>query len=1152
VSSNNNDSIPIKLGEPDKIHWRLQVRIVIGLVLTSLVVGTTFSILFWQIQTRQLENEVRSAVESNTTALESELNRLADIALQVTSRTRIREELERYNQGMISREKLLNFTTPKLEDVLRSESDVLGISRLDNAGRLLLEVGKSIPASRWPPNLHSETIQFGPPLLIEQQTWLVLSAPIVNRSGEKVGIDLVAVDLRNVQTILQSFFDHYPGTGSINIVLAGGDNLQFLPNSALAKEDLKQISTDDIRRFLPSAIPFSEIADGKYGQAFIFKRRLAETSWFLLYVDDVGDFYEPAREQIAYVIGAIFLITLLGAALTLFFIRPLSDRISVEVHSLKQLLQAHQSILEQLKGSQQQLQDIIDNTLAVIYLKDLEGRYLLVNRRFEEIFNTSNQAVVGKSDDQIFPKDIADTFRRNDQQVLAQNKALELDEKAPQDDGIHDYISMKFPLANAEGVVYGICGISTDITERRKMERSLERAYSQWTQALDQFDDAAFLLDNQYKLLRANKAFYRMVGADNEVCQGQHIAYVMSVENKIEDCLVCLALEGKTEAIVTMEPEDEANPFAKPIELRLKRLTDKDGQVSGMMGVMRDLTEIRKVEERLRLAASVFENTDEGVVIVNPEGQVVEINPAFTRILGFSREEVIGQSPRMWQSGYHKQKIYDDMWNTLREKGFWQGELWNRRKDGVVFPEWLTISRVQDQSGRLSHYVGVFSDISEIKQSQEQLEHLAHHDPLTDLPNRLLLNERLEQAIRHAERHQLQIAVIFQDLDNFKHINDSMGHPAGDQLLRQVAERLRNAVRKEDTIARLGGDEFVTIMEDIKDSDKLSNAAEKLMSAFNDPFVLDNQDVRITTSLGISLFPRDGFDAQTLLRNADAAMYRAKEKGRNTFQFYTEEMTHFAFERVLLENHLRQAIALEQLYLLYQPQIDLHNGKLIGVEALVRWHHPELGTISPIKFIPLAEDCGFIHQIGAWVLNEACRQGKRWLDQGCNVGCVSVNIAGQQIERGDLVTQVESVLKKHNYPAIGLELEITESFIMQQPDNAVAQLNAIRSQGVGLAIDDFGTGYSSLSYLKKLPVNKLKIDQSFVRDIPEDSNDMAITDAILAMGKSLGLQVIAEGIENKAQADFLLQAGCQEGQGYFYSKPIKPEQLEQRFFSAQS
>lgn len=572
---------------------------------------------------------------------------------------------------------------------------------------------------------------------------------------------------------------------------------------------------------------------------------------------------------------------------------------------------------------------------------------------------------------------------------------------------------------------------------------------------------------------------------------------------------------------------------------------DEHGNAVRSVGTIQDVTERIVAEDRLRLLAGVFENTAGGVIITDPDANILEVNDAFSLITGYSREEVIGANPSLWASGQHDEAFYRELWSSLEQTGQWRGEIWNRRKSGELFPEWQHISAVRNDQGVLTHYISVFSDISQIKEAQEKLDHLAHHDPLTGLPNRLLLIQRLEKAIRNARRHASLLAVVFIDLDRFKHINDSLGHSVGDQLLRSVAKRLQGAVRENDTVSRIGGDEFVLILEDIEKTDDVLNLIKKLMRHLESPHQLDEQVISITPSIGVCLYPADGEDPSALLRNADAAMYRAKEEGRNTFSYYTEELTRNAYERVMLENQLALAIKQDEFELYYQPQIDMQSGRLVGMEALIRWTSPELGQVSPAQFIPVAEDSGAIHVIGEWVLRDACRQGRRWLENGNAFGRISVNVAGPQIQRGGLPEIVADILKQTGMPAECLELEITESFIMQHTQSVVEQLQALRELGVSLAIDDFGTGHSSLAYLKQLPVHKLKVDQSFVRDIPGDPNDMAIVDAVIAMGRSLGLTVVAEGVETQQQADFLRKAGCHLAQGYLYGRPAPVDEISE-------
>lgn len=567
----------------------------------------------------------------------------------------------------------------------------------------------------------------------------------------------------------------------------------------------------------------------------------------------------------------------------------------------------------------------------------------------------------------------------------------------------------------------------------------------------------------------------------------------------------------------------------KPHELRL---------VEAMAHLAGIAIERARAEERRRLAATVFENTAEGIMITDAEARIVDVNQAFLDITGYRRQEVVGQTPgALMHSGRQDARFYAQLWDQIKRTGRWRGEIWNRRRDQSHFAAWESINRIADSSGRVTHYVAVISDITQIKRSEEELTHLAHHDPLTGLPNRLLLDTTLGQSLRRARRHQSKVAVVFADIDRFKNINDSLGHTIGDQLLVSVAERLRLAIRNDDVVARLSGDEFVILLHEVRDKEATAAVVEKLMGLFAQPLMLDGHEIRASTSMGVSLYPDDGTDGSTLLRNADAAMYRAKESERGTYAFYSEELAQAVFNRLLLESALRGALERSEFSLVFQPQLNLTTGRCVGCEALLRWNHPELGMVPPGKFIPLAEETGLIHGIGHWVLDRACAQGKAWLDQGLDFGRIAVNVAGPQIQRGDLAQKVRTVLQHHGLPPERLELEVTEGFIMGRTEHALAQLHELRESGVHLSIDDFGTGYSSLSYLKRLPVEKLKIDQSFVRDTPSDAHDVAIVEAVIALGRALELTVIAEGVETAEQVAFLAQRGCRQIQGYHYARP---------------
>ncbi|MDX8376753.1 MAG: EAL domain-containing protein [Mariprofundales bacterium] len=546
-------------------------------------------------------------------------------------------------------------------------------------------------------------------------------------------------------------------------------------------------------------------------------------------------------------------------------------------------------------------------------------------------------------------------------------------------------------------------------------------------------------------------------------------------------------------------------------------------------------------DQQLRLGSTVFQCSAEGMMVTDINANIVAINKAFTIITGYSEAEVIGNKPDILKSGRHDKSFYTSLWQHLHDIGIWQGEVWNRRKNGEIFAEWLTISSVRNDDDEVSQYVGIFSDITELKVSQEKLDHLAHHDPLTGLPNRLLLHARLKHALARAHQEQHQVAVLFIDLDRFKNVNDSLGHPIGDVLLQKCAQRLLQCVTEEDTIARLGGDEFIVVLECINDSQIAATTARSMIELMAKPFHIEKHVMVIGASIGISLYPDDGYDVTQLLKNADTAMYRAKDGGRNAYHFYTEELTVDAVERFALENSLRQALVNDEFELYFQPMLSLNTHDIVTAEALVRWRHPEQGIIMPDRFIPLAEETGLIESLGEWVLRAACIQAKQWQDQDLPAFNISVNLSARQLGGTDLVNIVRNILKETGLPPSSLELEITETSIIMHAEQALQNLKELRKLGITLSIDDFGTGYSSMDYLKRFSVHKLKIDQSFVRDIPGDRSNEAIVQAMIALGHSLNLTVIAEGVETHQQRQFLKKHNCDEMQGFLLSKPVEAD-----------
>jgi len=537
----------------------------------------------------------------------------------------------------------------------------------------------------------------------------------------------------------------------------------------------------------------------------------------------------------------------------------------------------------------------------------------------------------------------------------------------------------------------------------------------------------------------------------------------------------------------------------------------------------------------LRRAAIIFDSILEGVFICDAEQRIVYVNRAFTRITGYTETEALGAMPGLLKSGRHDPAFYQSLWQALEQRSEWSGEIWNRRKGGEIYPQWQHIRAIHDETGEITHYLAAFADLSMLKRSQSELDYLAHYDPLTGLPNRLLFKERLQHALDQAQQEKGQAAILLLDIDHFKHINDSLGHQLGDQLLKTIAQRLScRLTRQGMTFAHLGGDEFGLVCPQCPPQ-QAASLAMNILEALQQPVQLGDHKLPIGASLGISLFPEDSQGAEQALRNADSALHKAKSSGRGTYAFYSQELTTYARQRVELLSALRQAPENDELRVYYQPIHNLADGRLVSAEALVRWQHPERGLIPPGEFIPLAEESGLINSIDLWVLEQACRQMRTWQQAGLELQFVAVNISTRLFGRGRLDLQVAEVLARTGLDARYLELEITESAVMDNPDGARGQLQRLRGLGVRLAIDDFGTGHSSLQRLKHLPLNKLKIDRSFVAGLPADTQDAAIVRSVIVLGQSLGLTVLAEGIERPEQMEFLQRNHCQLGQGYLFS-----------------
>lgn len=554
---------------------------------------------------------------------------------------------------------------------------------------------------------------------------------------------------------------------------------------------------------------------------------------------------------------------------------------------------------------------------------------------------------------------------------------------------------------------------------------------------------------------------------------------------------------------------------------------------------------LQRAQSELALFGRLFSNAREGMMITDAEQRIIAVNASFVAITGYDNEQILGLTPSVLSSGKQDEAFYRDFWEVLNREGRWQGEIWNRRQSGEAYPEWLSVTVVRNEMGDVVNYVGIFSDISERKRAEARIHHLAHYDALTNLPNRALLQDRLEQAVLQSRRKNKQAAVLFLDLDRFKPVNDSLGQDVGDELLIQVADRLQRTVREVDTVARYGGDEFVVVSQDIEQAQGAAMIARKLLTALNEPYALGSHELTVTASIGVAVYPEDGDTAATLLRNADVAMYGAKT-GHSGVQFYSKEMNTNSVGELLLQNQLRGAIDRHELLLYYQPKVDAATGKLVGAEALLRWEHPEFGLLSPARFVPAAEESGLIVPIGEWVLRTACRQLRQWLDAGIEPVPVAVNLSAQQLMLDGLADFVGGVLMDTLLPPCLLQLELTETMLMRNAAHAARVLDRLRDMGVGVSIDDFGSGYSSLSYLKTFAVDLLKIDRSFVQDIGTGEGQGKLAAAIVALAHSMDLKVLAEGVETQEQHEFLVRHGCDQIQGFLFGYPEPTEAFTQR------
>ena len=845
------------------------------------------------------------------------------------------------------------------------------------------------------------------------------------------------------------------------------------------------------------------------------------------------------------------------------------------------------------------LLNIINHISDYIFYKNTAGEYLVCNSVSANYFNRPVENIIGHTDFELVDPELAHYYREQDAAVLAQDSTCVYEEKITLPDGKEVLVeTLKTPLKGSDGKLLGVIGISRDITQHKVHEEKISRL-SNFYASLSKINHAIVQINNEKDLFSAVCSIVADLQQVSLAWIGKpdafsHLIVPVAVAGKTHDYLTNLVVsvdadrpegQGPTglayreKRIVTVndfQADHRTAPWHdnaerqfgwgascaipvlrnhEPYAILTVYCTERNFFGEDILNLMAELSDDlsfaldfyahevarRVAEEKLELSAKVFTQSREAIIITDKDNHIISVNRAFTTVTGYEEPEVLGKDPKLLASGRQDEEFYRELWDTLLKNNFWQGELWNRHKNGTIYPEWSTISVVRDETGDIIHHIAIFTDITQHKALEQQLEHLAHYDSLTNLPNRLLLQSRVDYELIVADRHKTIFALLFIDLDHFKNINDSLGHTIGDQVLIEVGQRLLACVREEDTVARLGGDEFTILLAN---SNEIGAAivANKIIAVLAESIFYQNYQLHITPSIGISLYPDNGDSYETLSKNADNALYQAKKLGRNQYQFFTPSMQQQSQRRLEIETELRQAIARNELMVYFQPQVNTHTNQIIGAEALLRWQHPVLGRVSPAEFIPVAEECGLILSIGDWVLEQSIVQAKQWHDASFPL-TIAVNLSLAQFRANTLFEKVKQILELYHLPPQYLELELTESIAMRNAEIAIEITQQLTQLGIKLSIDDFGTGYSSLNYLQRFSLDKLKIDQSFTWNMIENKDSENIVDAIISLAKSLNLKTIAEGVETQQQLAMFKGKNCDEIQGYYFSKPVPADEF---------
>ena len=901
----------------------------------------------------------------------------------------------------------------------------------------------------------------------------------------------------------------------------------------LSFKEIQSLINDDstLERLRKSqAIYFNELTSGNYDWEYVLKRLKVgyihqqvglEPKWYL-------GAYNSFLSEIIPKICSLFNDDYLNAIKT---IQALLKIVFFDMgFSLESYFQSNIKSIVKLKEFSE---NIISNMPAGLAVLDESKNIILANDTFYEMFSDVNRNKENYLDRYFSDSELSERL----------NSALKQDKK------IHNYkyfdkVSHKYMTVSMSPTVLdeldALLVIVKDITEQEKLFQSEKDSKSKIDAILQNVFDGIITFNEQGLIKTFNKSAERIFEYKGEEVIGRHVSILIKpetqniVENDVEFDLLNYNKILRSKLRDATGKRKSGDAF--PVDLSVSKIPE--GNELTYTAVIRDMTSRKKIERKMKTLSSAIEQTADSVIITNQHGMVTYVNLAFENMTGYCKDEIIGRTPNIVKSGTHDKEFYNNLWSTITTGEVFIDIFVNRKKDGELYYEEKTITPILNEAGDIIQYVSTGKNITERMKAQERLNYIAHHDTLTDLPNRMLLAERMTQAIKRAKWQKRIIALLFIDIDRFKNVNDTLGHDIGDELLKKVALRLHETVRDGDTVARLGGDEFGILLTDIAHESDVTDLSEKLLLALSKAYTVDANELYATASIGISLFPNDGDTDVTLLKNADTAMYQAKEKGKNTFQYYSHDMGNKAKKRLSLETNMRRAIENEEFILHYQPQIELLSNKIRSVEALIRWNNPEQGLIPPNDFIPFLEETGLIIPVGKWIISEAVKKHEKFLGFEHGPELISINLSGKQFLSKDLAGYILDVIEASSLSAKNIELEITESLLMENIEETIKVLSSLKELGVKIAVDDFGTGYSSLSYLKRLPIDVLKLDRSFVKDLDNDTDSTSIASAIISLGHDLGMEVIAEGVETESQLRFLAEKKCDIAQGYLFSKPV--------------